>query len=93
MNAHFEQASFKLSGWKLPFFSIGLIVFSLCFLLIVVIDSPHIILVAAAYLAVGSVYFYLRRAWLGKRGVSVQALIRSEVEETTRELERDPTLD
>lgn len=80
MKAQYEAASFSLKGWRLPFFSIGLMVFSAIFLIIVLLDSPGFILLAAAYFAIGTVYFFVRRAYLGKRGIRVQELIRAEVE-------------
>ena len=81
MNAQYKAANFSLKGWKLPFFSIGLIVFSTLFLIIVLLDAPQFILLAAAYFTVGAIYFYLRRSYLGKRGIRVQKLIREEVEQ------------
>ena len=91
MKARYEAASFGLRGWRLPFFAIGLIVFSTIFLIIVLLDSPGFILLAAAYFAIGTVYFFVRRAYLGKRGIRVQELIRTEVEMISGESEPDST--
>jgi len=81
MKTQYEAARFSLKGWKLPFFAIGLIVFSALFLVIVLLDSPEFILLALSYLAIGAIYFYLRRRHLGKLGIRVQKLIREEVEQ------------
>jgi len=80
MNVQYKAAEFSLKGWKLPFFSIGLIVFSTLFLIIVLLDAPQFILLAATYFVVGAVYFYLRRNYLGKHGIHMRKLIREEVE-------------
>lgn len=80
MPEEYRAAGFKLAGWKLPFFSIGLVVFSAVFLGVAIVDRPRLVLAAAAYLIVGVIYFYWRSNLLRQRGISIQNLIQIEVD-------------
>ena len=79
LGERYARSDFKLRGWKLPFFAVGLMVCSAAFLLIVLVDSPRFILLAGAYLCIGAVYYEIRRRLLTRRGIRVQSLIGEEV--------------
>jgi len=79
----YQRAGFKLGPVALPFFSVGLIALSLAFLVIAVADDLGVVLIAAAYLLVGMVYYGFRRSALNRRGVDVEQLIRDQVHENT----------
>jgi APA family basic amino acid/polyamine antiporter len=77
----YRNAGFRLGPVALPFFSIGLIVLSLAFLVRAVWDDPGVVLVAAAYLLAGVVYYGFRRSALKRRGINVEQLIHDQVRE------------
>lgn len=83
--ALFQNSAFKLRPGALSFFSYGLIVLSIIFLLVVILDSPKIALIVIAYLSLGIVYYFARRHWLIKHGISIEARI----SEVTRQISID----
>jgi len=81
LSALYREAGFRLGPVALPFFSVGLIALSLAFLLIAAWGDPKVVLIAAAWLVVGVVYYRFRRSALAKRGVDVAELIQDHVEQ------------
>jgi APA family basic amino acid/polyamine antiporter len=77
----YQEAGFRLGRVALPFFSVGLIALSGAFLVIAAWGDPKVVLIAAAWLMVGVVYYGLRRSALTRRGVDVAQLIWDHVEE------------
>jgi len=75
----YRDAGYRLGPVALPFFCWGLIALSLAFLVRAVMDDPGVVLVAAAYLVLGVIYYAFRKAALNRRGVDVVALIREQV--------------
>jgi APA family basic amino acid/polyamine antiporter len=75
----YRAAGFRLGPITLPFFCIGLVVLSVGFLLIAAWGDLTVVLIAAAWLLVGVVYFGVRRSALARRGVDVEELIRDQV--------------
>jgi len=81
LKSNFEAADFKLKPWLLKFFSVGLIVFSLSFLAIVVWGNLKIIIIAAAYILIGMLYYFRRKAALANDEKNLELLITTVVDE------------
>jgi APA family basic amino acid/polyamine antiporter len=75
MPDEYASAGFRMAPGALRFFSVGLIVLSLVFLVLAAWDDPKIVLIAAVYMTAGVVYYLLRTAALRRRGIDLQRLI------------------
>lgn len=76
----YRQAGFRLGPVALPFFSLGLVAVSLGFLVIAAWGDPAVVLIAAAWVVAGTVYYRVRRAALVHRGEDLEAEIRRQVD-------------
>ena len=77
-------SAFRIPGPLLVFFSAGLIVLSIAFIVIAASGSPGATAAGAAFIAIGAVYFAARRIWLKRQAISLEA-------ELARELGFDKT--
>jgi len=77
-------STFRIPRPILVFFSLGLIVLSIAFIVIAASGSPGATGAGAAFIAVGAAYFALRRIWLKRQAISLEA-------ELARELGFDKT--
>ncbi|MFK5894358.1 MAG: amino acid permease [Pseudomonadota bacterium] len=75
----YENASFKINPKLLVFFSVGLIIFSLLFLSIVMWGNFKIIIIAAAYLIIGALYFYFK-IMASNKNKKLELLISEEID-------------
>lgn len=82
--ARYEASAFRIPRPVLAFFSIGLILLSAAFIVIAASGSPGATGAGVAFIALGLVYFALRRIWLKRNAVSLEA-------ELARELGFDKT--
>jgi APA family basic amino acid/polyamine antiporter len=84
LGSEFLAAPLVLGRWTLRFFGGGLILISLLFLTIAVVDSPRSVLYAGAHLLIGCCYYALRRRQLTKQGITVEGQIREQIEASRR---------
>jgi APA family basic amino acid/polyamine antiporter len=68
-------SEFHLRGPLLLFFAVGLIVVSLMFLAVVLLDSPGLAAVAAGYVGAGAIFYLGRRRQLAGRGLRLAQMI------------------
>jgi APA family basic amino acid/polyamine antiporter len=83
----YRDAGFRLGPVALPFVAWGLILISVAFLVRAVMDDPGVVLIAAAYLLVGMVYYAFRKSALSRRGVDVVQLVRDQVDTDSAQTE------
>ena len=79
LESRYRNAEFKLGRFGLPFFSIGMMLFSALFIYIGMTASPGAGMFAGVILFIGVVYYQLRRRFLASRSISVEALVAEEV--------------
>jgi APA family basic amino acid/polyamine antiporter len=84
LGSEFHAAPLVLGRRTLAFFGGGLILISLIFLTIAVVDSPRSVLYAAAHLLAGSGYYALRSRQLARQGITVGGQIREQIEASRR---------
>lgn len=73
MAEQYRSAGFRLPAWQLRFFSAGLVISSVGFLVVVLMDAPGFLLLAVGYLAASLGCYALRRAYLARNGLRVPA--------------------
>lgn len=78
------SSAFRIPKPLLLFFSAGLIILSIAFIVIAASGSPGATAAGAAFIAIGAVYYALRRIWLKRQAISLEA-------ELARELGFDKT--
>jgi hypothetical protein len=71
----YSEAKFKLKGLALPFFSVGLIVISIVFILIGVEQSVVSALIFLAFVGLGALGYVLRKNTLRKQGVILEEML------------------
>ncbi|MFC2163589.1 APC family permease [Acidobacteriota bacterium] len=71
----YKEAKFKLKGFALPFFSIGLIVVSVVFIVIGIEQSLISALIYLAFVALGAVGYVLRKRILEKQGQKLEEML------------------
>jgi APA family basic amino acid/polyamine antiporter len=80
LGAEFDAAPLALRRSTLWFFGGGLILISLIFLAIAIVDSPSSVLYAGAHLLAGCVYYVVRGRQLARQGITVEDEIRRQIE-------------
>jgi len=78
MEERYASAGFRLSPGRLRFFAVGLMLCSVAFLAIVLVDSPTLLALDAGYVVLGLACFGLRRASLARRGVRIRDLVEAD---------------
>ncbi|MBN1223952.1 MAG: amino acid permease [Candidatus Aminicenantes bacterium] len=71
----YAQAKFKLKGFALPFFSIGLTAVSAVFLIVGVIQSLASTLIYLGLVALGAALYFLRKNALEKQGMKLKDIL------------------
>lgn len=69
MPERYAASAFRLPVWLIGFFSVGLVLLSIGFLVIALWGSTQVTTAAGAFAAAGACYYGLRRRWLRRRGV------------------------
>jgi APA family basic amino acid/polyamine antiporter len=80
MPASFHRSQFKLGRIFLPFFAIGLICFSILFIVVSAISSAKSMLVVMLIIALGTSYYLLRRRYLNQHNIDITQSITKEME-------------
>lgn len=83
-HGRYMSSEFRIRRPALVFFSLALVGLSAAFILIAAAGSPKATAAAVAFVAIGAVYYALRRTWLKRQAVSLEA-------ELARELGFDKT--
>jgi hypothetical protein len=71
----YRESKFKLKGFALPFFCIGLIVISVVFIYVGIKQSPVSALIYLAFVALGAIGFVLRKRTLEKQGQILEEML------------------
>ena len=71
----YAKAKFKLKGFALPFFSIGLVIISLAFLVVGVIQSFLSALIFLGLVGLGALLYILRKNALEKKGLRLEEML------------------
>jgi APA family basic amino acid/polyamine antiporter len=75
----YEAATFKLKGFWYYFWPVGVIVSSLFFMILAVIDDPFMSLISGILVPVGLLIYLLRKRQYEKRGSSLDASISNSI--------------
>jgi APA family basic amino acid/polyamine antiporter len=71
MPGRYAASEFRLPVWLLVFFSAGLVLLSLGFLIIALWGSTRVLTAAGAFFLAGACYYVLRRRWLRDKGLGM----------------------